>query len=56
MHVDRGELSAKFWLDPVALSRNLGFRPHELTRVQSLVDEHAAEWLEKWNGYFGDAG
>jgi hypothetical protein len=26
VHVDRGEASAKVWLEPVALARNLGFR------------------------------
>jgi hypothetical protein len=27
VHVDRDDQSAKFWLDPVALARNLGFGP-----------------------------
>jgi hypothetical protein len=26
VHVDRDDQSAKFWLDPVALARNLGLR------------------------------
>ena len=30
IHVDRDDLSAKFWLDPIALARNLGFGPAEL--------------------------
>ena len=30
VHVDRDDQSAKFWLDPVALARNLGFGPVEL--------------------------
>jgi hypothetical protein len=30
IHVDRDRLSAKFWLDPVSLARNIGFRAHEL--------------------------
>ena len=28
IHVDRDDLSAKFWLQPVGLARNLGFLPH----------------------------
>jgi hypothetical protein len=27
VHVDRDDQSAKFWLAPVALARNLGFSP-----------------------------
>jgi hypothetical protein len=30
VHVDRDDESAKFWLDPVALARDLGFGPVEL--------------------------
>ena len=44
--------SAKFWLAPVALARNLGFSPVELRRVQRLVAEHEAQFLEAWNEYF----
>ena len=40
MHVDRDDQSAKFWLDPVALVRNLGFGPVELRRVHRLVAEN----------------
>lgn len=48
IHVDRDDQSAKFWLDPVALARNLGFSPAELRRVQRLVAENSTLLLEKW--------
>ena len=35
VHVDRDDQSAKFWLDPVALARNLGFGPVELPLLRS---------------------
>ena len=54
VHVDRERFSAKFWLQPVSLARNLGFSARELRRIQSLLDDHQAELLEAWNGYFGD--
>ena len=53
VHIDRETLSAKFWLQPVSLARNLGFGARELGRLQSLVKAHQAELLEAWNGYFG---
>ncbi len=53
IHVDRDQSSAKFWLEPVALSRNLGFRPVELGRIERLVTEHREQLLEAWHGYFG---
>jgi hypothetical protein len=53
VHVDREDMSAKFWLDPVGLARNLGFGARELGKVESLVRQHRAELLEAWRGYFG---
>lgn len=56
VHVDRDTLSAKFWLNPVGLARNLGFNARELRRLHSLVMEHQAEFWEAWNGHFGAGG
>ncbi len=52
IHVDRDNLSAKFWLDPVQLARNLGFSPKDLRTIERMVVEHQQELQEKWNGYF----
>jgi hypothetical protein len=52
IHVDRDEQSAKFWLEPVVLARNLGFGPAELRRVQRLVAENQILCLEKWRERF----
>ena len=56
IHVDRDDLSAKFWLTPVALARNLGFSAVELRRLQSIVEERQGEFLEAWHGHFGLEG
>ncbi|MEX2139504.1 MAG: DUF4160 domain-containing protein [Pirellulales bacterium] len=56
IHVDRDDSSAKYWLQPVSLARNLGFRAHELRRVQALVVQHQAQLLEAWHGHFGTGG
>jgi hypothetical protein len=53
VHVDRDDQSAKFWLEPVALARNLGFSARELTRLRSIIEDHREELLEEWDGYFG---
>lgn len=56
VHVDRDDLSAKFWLEPIGLARNLGFAPKELRRIQKLVVEHQTVFLEAWHGHFGTDG
>jgi hypothetical protein len=48
VHVDRDDLSAKFWLGPVALARNLGFDAAELRKVERLVSEQEVELQEAW--------
>ena len=53
VHVDRDKASAKIWLEPVSLSRNLGFGPRELRAVERLVFENRAALLKAWNDYFG---
>ncbi len=56
VHVDRDDLSAKFWLEPVAFARNFGFAPRELRRIQRLVIQHQAAFLEAWHGHLGANG
>ena len=53
VHVDRDELSAKFWLDPVALARNLGFSARELRRIERSVRTHQEALLERWYEEYG---
>jgi hypothetical protein len=53
VHVERDASVAKFWLDPVRLARSGGFGRAELRDIARLVNEHATELLETWNGYFG---
>ena len=52
VHVDRDDQSAKFWLAPVALARNLGFNAVELRRIERLVAENEPQLLEAWNEHF----
>jgi hypothetical protein len=52
IHVDRDEQSAKFWLSPVLLSRNLGFSPRELRAIERIILEHEQQLLEVWNEHF----
>jgi len=53
VHIDKDNLSTKFWLQPVHLARNLGFNPRELNQLHNLVTENQATLLEAWHGYFG---
>lgn len=52
VHVDRDNMSAKFWLNPVRLDSNYGFSAKELNKLLKIVLEKQDDFLEKWNGYF----
>lgn len=54
VHVDRDDSTAKFWLSPVQLAREIGFGAKELREIQRLVVDNERKLLEAWNGYFGD--
>ncbi|HBR57182.1 MAG TPA: DUF4160 domain-containing protein [Blastocatellia bacterium] len=54
VHIDRDNLSAKFWLDIVSLSRNRGFGARELRQLEGIVRDHRILLLEAWDEYFGD--
>lgn len=53
IHVDKDNLSAKFWLSPVFLARNIGFSGKELRKIQAMVESNKIMFLEAWNEYFG---
>ena len=53
VHIDREDLSAKFWLQPVHLARNVGFRSAELLKLEEIVIHNKEKLLEAWHGYFG---
>ena len=52
-HVRREKMVAKFWLEPLVLSRAGGFNRIELNRIAKLVDAHREELLESWYDFFG---
>jgi hypothetical protein len=52
IHVAHAGRYAKFWLEPVELANNRGFRDHELTEIRKIVVENGQFFLEKWHEYF----
>jgi hypothetical protein len=55
IHIDRDNLSAKFWLSPISLAKNIGFNAKELRKIESLVESNQQKFLEAWYDYFGNS-
>ena len=52
IHVRRDHQLAKFWLQPVSLAKNRGFKDHELNDILQLVETYEQTLLEAWHDYF----
>jgi hypothetical protein len=54
IHIQREDMVAKFWLEPIVLQRTGGFSRNELGRIAKLVHEHRDYFLEEWREFFGN--
>jgi Domain of unknown function (DUF4160) len=55
IHVERGDSTRKHLLNPVALARLRGFRARDLTRLRAEIIDHRHDFLQAWNGRFGES-
>lgn len=53
VHVSRESAVAKFWLEPVRLTRSGGFARQELLDIQRIVMDNQPQLIEAWHEYFG---
>ena len=49
VHVRKAGALAKFWLNPVKLAHNEGFKRHEVQRIIRLLEQHEKELVKTWN-------
>ena len=49
VHAHKAGHEAKFWLGPVQLSWNKGFREAELREIAWILATHEARLIEAWN-------
>lgn len=52
VHVESGDDYAKFWIEPVALARSIGYSAREINEIKRLVSENVTIFKEKWYEYF----
>ena len=52
IHIKHSGRVAKYWLNPVKLADNIGFRPHELTEVRKMVNDNITLLQEAWDVNF----
>jgi chitinase len=48
IHVEKDDCEAKFWLKPIRLAKNWGFRSHDLKTARRLVVANRELFLKKY--------
>lgn len=48
VHVRKGRNEAKYWVQPLALAWNRGYRSHELTEIEHLIEANRDLILQIW--------
>ncbi len=53
VHVQREKEVCKFWLEPVALSKNHGFSPRELNKIRQTIILYKNRLMGAWDEHCG---
>lgn len=53
VHVQREKMTCKFWLEPIALSKNKRFSPRELNRIRRMIQDNLEIIIEAWYEHCG---
>jgi hypothetical protein len=54
VHIVAAERRAKFWLTPIDLTWNDGFRTGELKIIEEIITANLNLFLEAWNDFFSN--
>ncbi len=49
IHIVRENCEAKYWLQPIRLAYNRGYRQRELNRVARMIERYHQLLMEAWN-------
>ena len=56
IHVDKGDGTAKLWLQPLRLAGAEGLKVKEIRHILRIAGREQAMLLEKWNEFFERKG
>ena len=49
IHVRRDKAVCKFWIEPISLASNSGFKPKELNQIRKQIIDNLDRIREAWN-------
>lgn len=52
IHIEKDDKYAKFWVEPVALTKSFGFRSDELAEIRQIIQSNIDLIKSKWDEHF----
>jgi hypothetical protein len=49
VHVEKGDATGKWWLNPIQVAGTAGFKPPQIKKIHTLLLQNRAFLLERWN-------
>lgn len=54
IHVESSDNYAKFWIFPVHLAKNFGFKSFQLSEIRKLIEKNKLLIIKKWDEHFNN--
>jgi hypothetical protein len=54
IHVARGDVEVKFWLQPISVAFNYGFPSSEVNSIRRLVEENCDFLIDAYRSFHGN--
>ena len=54
VHIEKDDKYAKFWVEPIALSKSFGFRSDELSEIRQIIESNITLIKNKWDEHFNN--
>lgn len=54
IHVEKGDGSGKYWLQPIEKGYTVGFTGREERQIKEIVENNCELFIQKWNDFFGN--
>lgn len=52
IHIEKGDASGKYWLDPLSKEQTDGFTKAEERDINQILERYQQEFQQKWHEHF----
>lgn len=52
IHIEKGDATAKIWLQPIEIENNYGFSSREINQILKIINDNQLNFIQSWHDYF----